>query len=874
MATKAEIEAKRARDLALKQLDKSQEAKIIALREALRVQNVPSSEIASIIKQEEAANKAEVTTLRSTMATGGEPNTVSTLSTPVPGNTAALVDDTLKQATALYDKLGFQEISSVKADGSYDGVPMSDLVKVVLNTDPVTGKLTKGSDKTLLSDQSFKLYNSAFENIGKPRTAEEVGATTPLGTDSNGNPLFTKKIAVNTQRRGYEILKQNQDGTLSAVGYTASTLPPQDDGNFWSSDLGKAVMAGAALAGGWALAPISAGGLGGAAAIGGSLGTSAAVGGAIGGGLLGGTLAGVSGGNVLTGAALGALGGYGAGGGFSGINSAFSEITGVTPEALSQASESSFGFNPNVVTGTGLNPNVMTQLGTLNDLQAAGTLTAQQAANAGNYLLSGATLTPQAAASLGINPATLQASSLFSGLSPAEVAAANQFGLSSTGAAALGDGALQSSLLNTAGQVNAANAAVDKLGLSTGGSTLPSTSGLPKNLQDLLSPTNLGKMLSGGLGTAASLYGANQYQNLLSDQANQLTGSATRFANDLTGAVGGFAGNLTGTAGTLGSGLTSAVGGFAGDLTAAGQQAQQDMQFRPVGLTTRFGSTTTPQYDSSGRLVGYGYNVAGDVAAQRDRLLSLSNEALPTSTNIGQATTDYYNQLQALQNPQREQDLANIRARLATSGRAGLGLGATTGASGNALAATNPELAAYYNALAQTQSQQALSAQDLAQQRLNQQIAMSQGLFTNAQALEAAGQQPMALGMQYGGQVNAAQIAGGQAALNAASTAAQQQAQAQYQAAALQAQAQQQAAALQAQAQQQASMQQFLAAQKAAELQAQGGMVQALAQTAGLQGAAQPGGQILGSLLSPLANQAGTAIGGALGGLFSGSFLG
>lgn len=575
------------------------------------------------------------------------------------------------------------------------------------------------------------------------------------------------------------------------------------------------------------------------------------------------------------------------------FNPVFGELTGISPQALGSMAEGSFAFNPNVVTAPGFNPNVVTQLGTLNDLQAAGTLTAQQAAQTGNYLLSGSTLTPQAAASFGINPATLQTAGLFSGLSPSQVSAANQFGLSSTGSAALGDGSLQAGLLNTAGQVNAANSALGNLGLSTGGSTPLSGNtlgnALGNGLNNLLSPSNLGNLASQGLGAYAAMSGINDNLDILNQQAAALQSAAGTFGSNLTGAVGGYANNLTGTAGSLGSGLTNAVGGFAGDLTAAGQQAQQDMQFRPVGLTTRFGSTTTPQYDAAGRLTGFGYTVADDIAAQRDRLLSLSNQALPTTTNIGQATTDYYNQLQALQNPQREQDLAAIQARLATSGRSGLGLGATTGANGNALAATNPELAAYYNALAQTQSQQALSAQDVAQQRLNQQIAMSQGLFTNAQALEAAGQQPLALGMQYGGQVNAAQIAGGQAALNAASTASQQQAQAQYQAAALQAQAQQQAASLQAQAQQQSSLQQYLAAQRAAELQAQGLMQQNQVQTLLALGAAQPAGQVAGSVLSPLLQpvgtalgqaggqllgSAGSALGGAIGGLFSGSFLG
>jgi hypothetical protein len=259
--------------------------------------------------------------------------------------------------------------------------------------------------------------------------------------------------------------------------------------------------------------------------------------------------------------------------------------------------------------------------------------------------------------------------------------------------------------------------------------------------------------------------------------AGALTDAAKKLLNptDLGNVLGGLLGGAAGIGGAAAD--RAALERYGQELQQSAAKAAPQMQFQPIGMTTRFGSTTTPQYDANGRLIGFGYTPTADIAAQRDRLLSLSGEALPTTTNVGQATTDYYNQLQALQNPQREQQLAGLRNQLQATGRSGLAFGATTGVDGNALAATNPELAAYYNALAQTQAQQALTSQDVAQQRLNQQFALSRGLFGDAQTLETAAQQPMALGTNLGQLTTAGSTNAARSQLEAAQLAAQLQSQ-------------------------------------------------------------------------------------------------
>lgn len=213
--------------------------------------------------------------------------------------------------------------------------------------------------------------------------------------------------------------------------------------------------------------------------------------------------------------------------------------------------------------------------------------------------------------------------------------------------------------------------------------------------------------------------------------------------------------------------------------TAAAQQAAEAAAFRPVGVTTRFGSSGF-QYDDQGRLVGAGYQVAPDIAAQREALLGLSGGALsqaqaaqglmpqyqqasqglfnlgqqflPTSTaysaspeamqyvnqlrglagqvmpasyDTSAAAQQYIQQQQGLLAPQREQQLATIRNQLQQTGRSGLATGATAA---GGMAATNPEMAAYYNAIAQQDAQLAANAQQQARANLIQDIGLGQTL--------------------------------------------------------------------------------------------------------------------------------------------------
>jgi hypothetical protein len=98
---------------------------------------------------------------------------------------------------------------------------------------------------------------------------------------------------------------------------------------------------------------------------------------------------------------------------------------------------------------------------------------------------------------------------------------------------------------------------------------------------------------------------------------------------------------------------------------------------------------------------------------------------MPTSYDTSAAAQQYMQQQQGLLAPQREQQLAGIRNRLQQTGRSGLATGATVA---GGMAATNPEMAAYYNAIAQQDAQLAANAQQQARSNLIQDIGLGQTL--------------------------------------------------------------------------------------------------------------------------------------------------
>lgn len=230
----------------------------------------------------------------------------------------------------------------------------------------------------------------------------------------------------------------------------------------------------------------------------------------------------------------------------------------------------------------------------------------------------------------------------------------------------------------------------------------------------------------------------------------------------------------------------------------AAQLAAEEARFRPVGITTRFGSSQF-QTDPQGRVSGASYELDPQLAAMQDRFLGLAGGGLTQAEaaqqqfaplgqaaqglfGLGQqylaqspeqAAQQYMMGQQNLLAPSRERQFAQLQNQLFQTGRGGLSVGATGARpdGGAGLGATTPELEAYYNAIAQQDAQLAAGAQQagmdqarfgaglfatggnlLTQGYGGQAAALGpyQAYLQGATGLEALGQDPLNLGINIG----------------------------------------------------------------------------------------------------------------------------
>ena len=242
------------------------------------------------------------------------------------------------------------------------------------------------------------------------------------------------------------------------------------------------------------------------------------------------------------------------------------------------------------------------------------------------------------------------------------------------------------------------------------------TSLIPTAVKSLFTPTNIGNLVTSGTQTAAGLL------------QQQTSREAAQRAQQMIDAE-----------------------------TAA---AKQSAAFRPIGMTTRFGTSQFAVDPVTGQLTSAGYTLSPEAKNAQDRLVKLAESGLQQAEGAQQAfaplqtgaqtlfglgnqylaqnpqdvAQNYLNQQMALLQPGRELELANLQNRLQQQGRGGLSV-----AQGGTLGATTPELQALFNARAQQEAQLAANAQQAGQQ----QVAFGAGLLgTGAQTM----------GQYYGGQ--------------------------------------------------------------------------------------------------------------------------
>ena len=137
-------------------------------------------------------------------------------------------------------------------------------------------------------------------------------------------------------------------------------------------------------------------------------------------------------------------------------------------------------------------------------------------------------------------------------------------------------------------------------------------------------------------------------------------------------------------------------------------------------------------YGQGQSLFGQGTAVAGQAPELFSRAADLYKTGASYLASAPQAEADYMARTTAALAPQDEQTLAALRNRVYQTGRAGLATGGTTA---GGLLASNPELAAYYNSLAQRNLDMATKAQ--AEGRAN--VALGTTLYGAGGQLGATG---------------------------------------------------------------------------------------------------------------------------------------
>ena len=225
--------------------------------------------------------------------------------------------------------------------------------------------------------------------------------------------------------------------------------------------------------------------------------------------------------------------------------------------------------------------------------------------------------------------------------------------------------------------------------------------------------------------------------------------------------------------------------------------AAEEQRFRPVGITSRFG-TSQFGFGPEGRLESAGYSASPEILALQERLAGLYGTSLGQAEmapeisqglfGLGQqylaqtpeqARAKYLQEQYAMLDPIRQREEARLGASVFGRGRAGLNVGDIG----------QPELAALATARRTQDLQLAAQAEQAARDR----IAYGTGLFGEAgrlqtsalapfqtqfgvsQLLEQAALQPLDIGAQLGGRSATAGAQAGQALLQGGMAAASTQ---------------------------------------------------------------------------------------------------
>jgi hypothetical protein len=740
---KAEKEAVKAERSELARIDAAQKAEINALKaEGVKGKALSAERKANTAEYKNAENLFSASG-RQTLLTGGQPRFFSNAST-YSGTTAEGVNQRLQTAASKYDTLGIADLSM--AGKTKVGLGLDKLVRYDL------GKAGQTATTTIQRAEKF---------VGNTFTPEQLQQEGIKVKEVKGAPGLFRYKTGSEGNNIYTFFRKDADGNFVGTGVNR-TATPQDDGGFFGSDLGKALMIAGSIAltftpGGQAFA-----GSIGSALSGGTLSGLSAQ--ALGSAVVRGVSTGLITGDVEKGLIAGALSGAGSALNLSGeLGNVFDSVGlgdykdafGVIGGQASQASMAAADAVSQAASGLGADQ-------IASNLVAAG-IDPAIAQNAASLALQGGTtsaitsaLNSQGAggvslADLGIQEAGEEAVTPVSNMLTQGEAA--NLGMLDGGGATVPsafDQAVESALGGGSNLGQFGN--INTLGF---GDALPTTDALTQSLIAAgLSPGTAANLagatlagVGGAGGAAAGLLGTGALESLAAGAGAGLT--ATQIANlARTGAgllggggAGGGAGggfNLGGLnlGGMLGAGIDlAALSALQQEATGLGRQLGAEaaqigreaaVPFTPYTVTTGAGTGTVAPGAATA-------TAAPAYEALRQQQLGLAGQTFG-AINPAQAAQTLYAQAEALAAPGRAREQEALLADLQRRGLGGFGQNLPT--VGGAVRGVNPLFESLLSAQETARARQALEAQQFGTQEATRQAALGQSLVRGAQGID------------------------------------------------------------------------------------------------------------------------------------------
>lgn len=246
------------------------------------------------------------------------------------------------------------------------------------------------------------------------------------------------------------------------------------------------------------------------------------------------------------------------------------------------------------------------------------------------------------------------------------------------------------------------------------------------------------------------------------------------------------------TWGAVASAGASIVGGMmSGDAAegASRQQAQMSAEqaaalkeaakWKPTGTTNRYGASAQTIDPETGALTNAQWNMSPEMKAYQERLMAASGQALPSDFDPTKATEAQYQLLKNQQAPGVERGYSGLLSNLMGKGTLGLATGGTEGIGGStALHQTNPQMEAYFNAVAQQDAANLTAAQTQARSMMDSDINRSNGLFNQSTVIDDRGDTALNNTMKWSADQRDAALRGAGAVATQSNLASSQQAEA------------------------------------------------------------------------------------------------